>query len=256
MKRERTLKAETMSKNIAIEETIDWIRIKRLMVIGLIGAILILVGDFLAGWGVRDTSLDGIEGLISPYLTISDCRLFWSAILGSVGVPIAGIGHIGIYKLIKPYSQKYAKLYRVGIFGFLSFGGAGVHVSSLAAAFFYKYMMAASPETALEASIKFACYFPLPLYVALFACWMILVFSHIKAFAKGFSPYPRWCWIFSMPVGTLLAGLIVVCGNHAIVNAISVGAFSVGNIWNLGGLLLMFGRAKENWQRRPLVDAR
>ena len=48
-----------MSKNIAIEETIDWIRIKRLMVIGLIGAILILVGDFLAGWGIRDTSLDG-----------------------------------------------------------------------------------------------------------------------------------------------------------------------------------------------------
>jgi hypothetical protein len=52
-----------------------------------------------------------------------------------------------------------------------------------------------------------------------------------------------------MPVGALLGGLIVVFGNHAIVNAISVGAFSLGNIWNLGGLLLMLDRAKENRQR-------
>jgi hypothetical protein len=74
-------KAETMSKNIAIEKTIDWNRIKHLLVIGLIGAILILVGDFLAGWGIRDTSLDGIEGLISPYLTISDRRLFWERLV-------------------------------------------------------------------------------------------------------------------------------------------------------------------------------
>lgn len=125
-----------MKNEIAIEETIEWNRIKRLMVIGLIGAIMILVGDFLAGWGVRDENLDGIEGLVSPYLMISDCRLFWSAILGSVGVPIAGVGHLGIYKLIKPYSRKYAKLYRVGILGFLTFGGAGVHVSSLTTAFF------------------------------------------------------------------------------------------------------------------------
>jgi hypothetical protein len=44
------------------------------MVIGLIGAIMILVGDFLAGWGVRDENLDGIRGLVSPYLTISDYR--------------------------------------------------------------------------------------------------------------------------------------------------------------------------------------
>jgi hypothetical protein len=67
-----SLKAETMKNEIAIEETIEWNRIKRLMVIGLIGAIMILVGDFLAGWGVRDENLDGIRGLVSPYLTI--CR--------------------------------------------------------------------------------------------------------------------------------------------------------------------------------------
>jgi hypothetical protein len=73
-----------------------------------------------------------------------------------------------------------------------------------------------------------------------------MVYAHIKAVAKGFSPYPRWCWVFSMPVGTLLFSLIAVFGNHAIVNAIMVGAFSLGNIWALSGALLMLGKAKEN----------
>jgi len=46
------------------------------------------------------------------------------------------VGHFGIYKLLKPCSQKYAKLYATGIVGFLAFGGAGVHISSVESAFF------------------------------------------------------------------------------------------------------------------------
>ena len=68
----------------------------------------------------------------------------------------------------------------------------------------------------------------------------------IRAVAGGFSPYPRWCWIFSMLVGTLIVSLISIFGNYAIVNAIMVGAFSLGNIWALSGALLMLGKAKDN----------
>jgi len=49
-----------------------------------------------------------------------------------------------------------------------------------------------------------------------------------------------------MSVGTLLVNLIAIFGNYAIVNAIIVGAFSLGNIWALAGHFLMLGNAKEN----------
>lgn len=228
-----------------IQENIDWNRVRLLLKIGIVGAIIILVGDFLMGWGVKDMSLSGVEGQASQYLTISDGRMFWSSLLGLIGVPIACVGHYGIYKFLKPYSQKYAKLYAIGILGFLAFGGAGVHMSSVESAFFYKYMTAVSPETALATSIKFTSYFLLPLYILLVTCWIIMVYAHIRAVAGGFSPYPRWCWVFSMLVGTLLVSLVGILGNYAIVNAIMVGAFSIGNIWMLGGHLLMLGRAKE-----------
>ena len=111
-----------MKEAISYKEEIDWSRVSLLMKIGITGAIIILAGDLLMGWGVRDVSLSGIERLVSQYLSISDRRMFWSSFLGLIGVPIAAIGHLGVYKLLKPYSKKYARLYAIGMLGFLLLG--------------------------------------------------------------------------------------------------------------------------------------
>jgi predicted permease len=142
----------------------------------------------------------------------------------------------------------------MGTLGLFALGGAGVHMSSLASAFFYKYITAADPENSLAASITFACSFSLPLYIAFFVFWLIHTYAHIRAIAGAFSPYPRWCWVFSMPVGALLFSLVNVFGNYAIVNAIMVGALTLGNIWALGGSLLMLDKAKENHEKNPLFN--
>lgn len=171
--------------------------------------------------------------------------MFWAAVFGFTGVPIAVVGHYGIYKMLKPYSQKYARLYAIGILGFLAFGGAGVHVSSIEAAYFYKYMTATGSSTVLETTMKFAIYFLLPLYVILLTGWIIMVYAHIRAVLMGLSPLPRWGWIFSMPVGSLLFSFIGLVGNYEITNAIMVGAFSLGNIWSLVGHLWILHTAEE-----------
>ena len=219
-------------------------KISLLLKIGILGALVILAGDMLIGWGVRDASLPGLEGQFSQYLTVSDARLFWAAVCGFAGVPIAVVGHCGIYQLLKPYSKKYARMYAVGILGFLAFGGAGVHVSCVEAAYFYKYLSAADPAGVLGPTLRFMAGFLVPLYAILLTGWGIMVYAHIRAIARGLSPLPRWGWIFSMPVGCLLFSLVGLFGNHALVNALSVGAFSLGNIWSLAGHLWMLQRGK------------
>ena len=211
--------------------------------IGIIGALVILSGDMIMGWGIKDTSIGGIEGQIAQYLTISDKRMFWASIFGMSGVPIAVIGHYGIYQLLKPYSKKYSRMYAIGIVGFLAFGGAGVHVSSVETAFLYKYMTAVSPNTAVETTLKFSLYFLLPLYIVMITCWVVMVYAHLRVILGSLSPYPRWCWIFSMLFGTLLFSLVGFGGNKEIVNALMVGAFSLGNVWTLCGHLLLLDKA-------------
>ena len=221
-------------------------RIAGLLIIGILGAVVIMAGDLLMGWGVRDLTQTGIRGQLSPYLGISRGRMFWASVFGFSGVPLAVIGHYGIYQLLKPESRKYAGLYGLGNLGFLAFGGAGVHVSSVEAAWFYQQMTAADPGTAAETTAEFALFFLLPLYGILLAGWGIMVYAHLRAVLSGLSPFPRWAWVFSMPVGTLLASLFGLLGNHPAVNALMMGAFSLGNIWCLSGHLWLLRRVRQN----------
>ena len=66
----------------------------------------------------------------------------------------------------------------------------------------------------------------------------------ISAFAKGMTPYPKWCWIFSLPVGMLGIMLLKLVGNYAWVNALTAGWISIGNIWMFGGLLVTMKKAR------------
>ena len=140
--------------------------------------------------------------------------------------------------MIAPYSSRYAHRYRSGIFGYLIFGGCGVHVPCLACVFFYKAMMNASPDIALNATVRFGEYFLLPGMILFTAFFAVLSISQIAAFAKGYTPYPKWCWVFSLPVGMAAAYSLKLFGNHALTNALTAGWISIGNLWMFGGLLI------------------
>lgn len=225
--------------DIGIDNKLDWDRISHLMRIGLIAGIMVLVGDMLLGWGVSDPTLNGIARKLSAYNTLSDSRIFWSAFLGFVGIPLEGVCYFAIHRMIVPYSEKYAHMYRTGILGYIAFGGCGVHVPCLATVFFYKYMMQVNPDKALELTIKYGYFFLIPGTIAFLVFFVIQSIAHISAFIKGLTPYPKWCWIFCLPVGMGITAVLNVFGNYAFINAITAGWISVGNIWMFLGLLLM-----------------
>ena len=242
----------TSYSDIGIDSKLDWQRIRKLMIIGLCAGIMVLVGDMLLGWGVSDEKLSGIERKLSTYLTLSDTRIFWSSILGFIGIPLEGLCYFGIYRLMAGKSPKLAHMYRSGIFGYLIFGGCGVHVPCLACTFFYKYMNDVSPQTALESTIKFGAFFLIPGTIMFLIFFIIHSIAQILAFAKGSTPYPKWCWIFSMPVGMVFTYLLKIIGNYEIINALTAGWISIGNIWMFGGLLLMMKKARYNPNERDV----
>ena len=69
--------------------------------------------------------------------------------------------------------------------------------------------------------------------------------SQIKAFATGKTAYPKWCWIFSLPVGMVAAQIFNIFGNYPWVNALSCAWISVGNIWMFAGLLATMKKAQK-----------
>jgi len=75
--------------------------IKRLLLIGLTGALLTAVGDFLLAYG-ENQEFTGITGvLMANALNLKDWQLIVGALLGMVGIFLEGIGFFAVYKLIK-----------------------------------------------------------------------------------------------------------------------------------------------------------
>ena len=224
--------------DIGIDGSLDWARIRKLMVIGLLAGCMVMAGDMLLGWGTRDSGKAGLEHFLSCYLTLTDSRIFWSALLGLIGIPTEGLCMFAIYRLIASRSLRLAHLYRAGIFGYLIFGGCGVHVPCLACVFVYRHMAEISPESAVDLTFRFGLYFLLPATILFLIFWAIHSYAHIATFVTGMTPYPRWCWIFCMPVGQGLTMLLKLAPETELRNALTAGWLSVGNIWMMGGLLL------------------
>ncbi len=225
-----------MINTIGIDNALDWQRIRHLFKIGIFAALLVLIGDMLLGWGAADESLTGVEGYFSRYLTVSDVRIFWSAMLGLVGIPLECLSYFGVYRLIAAKSEAYAHAYRAGIFGMLIFG-APVHVICCAAVYHFKALYAIAPADAAEGAVRFALYFLVPEAAVMAVFFFLLAIVQIRAFLQGATPLPKLCAVFSVLMGFAVVAAARLFGNHPAAYAVSTGWISFGSLWMLGGLL-------------------
>ncbi len=131
--------------HIGISNELDMPRIRHLMKIGLFAGVMVLIGDMLLGYGASDTAVSNIPATFARYLSVSDGRIFWSAVLGLIGIPLECLCYFAVYRLIAQGSEAYAHTYRTGIFGCLIFGACGVHVPCCAAVFFLKKVLSLNP---------------------------------------------------------------------------------------------------------------
>ncbi|MBR1684074.1 MAG: hypothetical protein IJ708_02970 [Clostridia bacterium] len=229
--------------DIGISRELDWPRIRKLLKIGMVAAVLVLIGDMMLGYGVSDAAQTGLARRMSMYMHLSDTGLFFSAFLGLIGIPLEGLCYFGIYRLIR--DEHLAHGFRSGILGILIFGGCGVHVPCLSTVFVYRHLLQAAPETAVQTTMRFATYFLLPGTVLFLIFYVVLCVFQIRAFRTGNTPYPRWCWVFCLPVGMAAVMLLKLFPETALRNALTAGWISIGNFWMCGGLLAMSGKAER-----------
>ena len=224
--------------DIGISSSLDWPRIKKLLTIGLVASLLHFAGDMALGWGVEDESLVGIPRMLSAYAASSDGTILAAALLGLFGMVLEGLSMFGIYRLMAFRSPKAAHSYRSGIFGYLMFGPCGFHVPVCAMAYLLKHGLTQ------DLLLGYIARFFLPAFALFWVFFLVLSVTQIKAFLQGNTPCPKWCWVFSMPVGMVLAMLFNVLGNHPLANAMSCAWIAFGGMWMFGGLLAMSRRVE------------
>lgn len=195
------------------------------------------ITDEFAKWLIKNnlTEIHCIYG----FLLVSDGRIIASALLGLVGIPLECLCWFAVYRMIKPYSEKDAHAYRAGIIGCLAFGGCGVHVPCCIAAYLLKRFYKNDPATVEVELGGFLKWFLLPATIIFLIFFFVAAIVQIKAFAKGHTPLPKWCWIFNILFGIVWISIMRLIGDFAITNALAAAWISAGNLWMMGGLLVI-----------------
>ncbi len=216
----------------------DWDRIAHMFKIGILASLLALIGgDMLLGWGTADMSLSGMEQYFSRYLTVSDIRIFWSGLLGMIGITLETMCFFGVYRIIASVSESYAHVYRAGLIGMLAFGSF-CHVMCCATIYYHNALYRIDPGIAIEETMKFAKYFLIPVSGIFFVFFLVMNIAQIMAFAKGKTPYPNWCWVFTMLTGIIEIAVMRLAGNRPWAYALSTGWLSIGSLVTFTGLLI------------------
>ena len=220
------------------KSSIDWKRIRYLLKLGIVAACMVFIADMVIGWGTYNYEAKELPAMWARFLLVSDKRLGISALLGLIGIPIECLCWFAVYRMIKPYSEKHAHIYRAGILGCLAFGGCGVHVPFCMAAYILKRFYSNDPATVSAEMLGFLKWFFVPATVIFLVFFFMAAIVQIVAFVKCFTPLPKWCFIFNILFGVIWIALMRLIGDYAIVNALAAAWISIGNLWMMGGLLI------------------
>lgn len=233
--------------NETIQKNLDWGRIRHLMKLGLVASLIAAVGDMILGWGVYDESQSGIAYILSLYQNVSTGRLLASELLGMFGMFTELLCLFAVYRLMADNAPKLAHVYRAGILGCSVFGVCGYHVAFVAMFFAYQqFFTLAGPEQALAFIMRYAGYFVAPSVALFFVFLTVLTVAQIMAFVKGCTPYPKWCWIFSLALGACIT--YAVCGsigNYPLTNALGTAWLHAGTAYMYIGLLAKMPGSEE-----------
>lgn len=224
---------------IGINNNLDRARIRKLLIIGLIGSIMTGIGDFLVGYGASPEVRGLAESMLTSAVNMSDGQLITGGLLGTFGLFLEGLAFFAIYRLMADAAPKYAHIYRSGIFGYIWLAPIGCHMNVGLMNIAYKNLVSLDPETATRVANIMIYAFCVPLWIILACFWIPLLIVQFKAFSKGLTPYPRYARWFNLFVGAipvLVIGMAVGADN-ALGGGIGTTFLSVGNVFTFGGLL-------------------
>lgn len=227
----------------------DWDRIAHMFKIGILASLLALIGgDMLLGWGTADMTLPGMEQYFSRYLTVSDIRIFWSGLLGMIGITVETMCFFGVHRIIASVSESYAHAYRAGLIGMLAFGSF-CHVICCVTIYYHNALYRIDPGIAIEETMKFAKYFMIPVSGIFFVFFLVMNIVQIMAFVKGKTAYPNWCWVFTMLTGIIDIAVMRLAGNRPWAYALSTGWLSIGSLVTFTGLLINMPKIRSGGRR-------
>jgi hypothetical protein len=201
----------------------------KLTYVGMIGAILTIIGDFLL-LGVDANTSGG--GLFDKYLEIASklsyTRIGLAGFFGCLGIPLTAIGFLTLCRMVRNQESRLAKVYKWSvIISFAALGG-GVHLICCYLVAGMKMNLDSGAADVVRAVIHQQAGFLVPSLIVFFAVYLVACISMVVLIAKGKTILPKWMWILNPLVLKVVINVLGKLGTSAFFNGLACSNMSLG----------------------------
>ncbi len=207
----------------------DYLKVRKLLIYGMIGAILTMIGDFL----LLAVDSAGAVGALGQYILaaerLSYTRIGLAGSFGFAGIPVTAFGFYALYELMQDKTSTLARIYKASIYGFLAFGGA-IHIICCYLVTGMKKALetGTDQESMLSVILAEQGGYLIPCFVIFMAFYFANVITLILIIAKGKTLLPRWMWLINPFAFKILLNLIGKMSTAAFWNGIACSNMSLG----------------------------
>ena len=207
----------------------DFVKVKKLLIYGMLGAILTMVGDCML-LGVDST---GAVGALGQYIIsagkLSYTRIGFAGFFGFVGIPITAFGFYALYELMENKSSILAKVYKASVYGYVALGGA-VHIICCYLVTGIKKALetGTTQENMLTVILNEQGGYVIPCLILFMIFYLSNVITLIIIIASRKTILSGWLWIFNPFIFKILFNLLGKLGTGAFLNGIACSNMSLG----------------------------
>lgn len=204
-------------------------KVKKLLLYGMIGAVLTMIGDFLL-LGVDST---GAVGALGQYILAAEklgyTRIGLAGSFGFAGIPITAFGFYALYELMQDKTNVLARVYKASVYGYVAFGGA-IHIICCYLVTGMKQALetGTGQESILSVILAEQGGYLIPCFIVFMAFYLANVITLILIIAKGKTLLPRWMWLINPFAFKILLNLLGKMSTSAFWNGIACSNMSLG----------------------------
>lgn len=230
-------------------------QLSKMLCIGMLGAVMGLVGDFLLGWLVYPNSDIPYAGMIAGCADLSYMRMGLSIFFGGLGIPLQYFGFEAIAQLIRAGGhEKSAKLVHIGAVATAALGGA-VHILCVVAMYLVRIecdngFAPLAGQTLLDtipnSAMQFALWGLLPFTAVFYVPYFVALVTIFVAFITKRINLSRITCLFNpLIVKGLINVLVYFMPNTRLTNSIQMGNMGFGSLICFIGVLVMLSVCRD-----------
>ena len=200
----------------------DKSKIRKYLIIGLIGAIITVIGEMSQGFVATVDSSNLMMQEFETYASLPGWRHGFGSTVGAIGILLQFFGVHAIYLSFKNKDDKNSKRYKIGVFNY-SVIGAIIHIL-LATSL---YVLKISSELFMEYMIWFAMPFVIVFLIG-YIWFSIIMFNK---FCRNETIFPKWCCVLNPVIGKIFFNIVsALIPISALANGISYSNMGIAAI--------------------------